>query len=109
MARKGGGTTDFRGLLRWPAWALALLAFASAFTPLSPSLMHGLKWTLFVAGILFAGMSMGEGRKVPFFLYGVMALLLNPIVPFHLAPEIWRLTLAASGVWLVADHLPGRD
>ena len=101
--------TDFRALLRWPAWALAVLAFASAFTPLAPGLMHGLRWTLFVAGVLFAGIGMGEGRRLPFFLYGVMALLLNPFVPFHLAPEMWRLTLAACGVWLVADHLPGRE
>ena len=109
MARKGGGGgADFHTLLRWPAWALAVLAFASAFTALSPGLLHGLKWALFVSGVLFAGMSMGEGRKVPFFLYASMALLLNPLVPFHFAPEIWRLTLAASGIWLVADHLPGR-
>jgi hypothetical protein len=109
MGRGKGGGTDFRGLLRWPAWALALLAFASAFTPLSPALMHGLKWAMFVGGVLFAGMSMGEGRRVPFFLYAFMALLFNPIVPFRLAPEILRLTLAASAIWLVADHLPGRE
>jgi len=107
-AKAKGGGTDFRGLLRWPAWALAVLAFASAFTKLSPGLMHGLEWTMFVAGILFAGMSMGEGRRLPFFFYAVMALLLNPIVPFRFSGEIWRVLLAASGIWLVADHLPSR-
>lgn len=105
---KGGGGTDFRSLLRWPAWGLGVLAFASAFTRLSPGLLHGLEWTLFVAGVLFGGMSMGEGRRVPFFLYATMALLLNPLLAFHFSPEIWRVILAASGIWLVADHLPSK-
>jgi hypothetical protein len=109
MARAKGGGTDFRRLVRWPAWALAVLAFASAFTPLGPGLVHGLRWALFVGAILFAGLAMGEGRRVPFFLYGVLALLVNPIVPFRFAPEFWRLVLAAGAIWLVADHLPSRD
>jgi hypothetical protein len=109
MARVKRGGTDFRALVRWPAWGLALLAFASAFTTLGPGLMHGLRWTLFIGSILFAGLSMGEGRRVPFFFYGVLALLVNPIVPFRLAPEIWRFVLAAGAIWLVADNLKSGD
>jgi uncharacterized protein YhhL (DUF1145 family) len=109
MARSRSGASDFRTLVRWPAWGLALLAFASAFTSLGPGLMHGLRWALFIGSILFAGLSMGEGRRVPFFLYGVLALLVNPIVPFQFSPEIWRLSLAAGAIWLVADNLKSSD
>jgi uncharacterized protein YhhL (DUF1145 family) len=109
MARSRAAGSDFRALVRWPAWGLALLAFASAFTTLGPGLMHGLRWALFIGSILLAGLSMGEGRRVPFFLYGVLALLVNPIVPFQLAPEIWRFALAAGAIWLVADNLKSGD
>jgi len=109
MARGKGGGTDFRALVRWPAWALALLAFASAFTPLAPGLVHGLRWALFLGSILFAGLGMGEGRRMAFFLYGVLALLVNPIVPFRFSPEIWRLVLASGAIWLIADNLKSGD
>lgn len=99
---------SFEEVLRWPAYALALFAFASAFTGLGSGLRLGLRWTLTIGAILLAGRAMGEGRRVPFFLYGLMALVLNPWRPFDLSPEIWRLALAASAVWLVADHLPAR-
>jgi hypothetical protein len=109
MPRAKGGGADFRTLVRWPAWGLAVLAFASAFTTLGPGLMHGLRWALFLGSILFAGLSMGEGRRVPFFLYGVLALLVNPIMPFQLSSEMWRIVFAAGGIWLIADHLKAGD
>jgi hypothetical protein len=109
MPRGKGVQPGFRALVRWPAWALAVLAFASAFTTLGPGLMHGLRWALFLGSILFAGLSMGEGRRVPFFLYGVLALLVNPIVPFQLSSETWRIVFAAGGIWLIADNLKGGD
>ena len=109
MAARSGGSGSFDAILRWPAWGLALFAFASAFTRLDAGLRLGLRWGLTLGAILFAGRAMGQGRRVPFFLYGVMALVLNPWRPFDLGPEMWRLALAASAVWLVADHLPGRD
>jgi hypothetical protein len=31
---------------------------------------------------------MGERRRLPIFLYGLMALLVNPFRPFHLSPEM---------------------
>ena len=109
MARGKGSGPDFRTILRWPSWALAIWAFASAFTPMGHDLMLGLRWTLCLSGILFAGLAMGEGRRVPMFLYGLIALLVNPFRPFHFTPEVLRLVLAAAGIWLVADHLPGRE
>lgn len=109
MAARGGGGGGFDAILRWPAWGLALFAFASAFTSLGTGLRGGLRWALTLGAILFAGRAMGQGRRIPFFLYGLMALALNPWRPFPMTPEILRLVLAASAIWLVADHLPGRD
>jgi len=111
MARKGGGGGggSFESWLRWPAWGLAVLAFASAFTRLDAGLLGALKGVLCLFAALGAGLAIGHGRRVPFFLYALMVLLLNPIRPFHFAPEIWRLILAGAAIWLVADHLPGRN
>ncbi|NOT35442.1 MAG: hypothetical protein HOP12_14955 [Candidatus Eisenbacteria bacterium] len=110
MARAAASVASgsFDGVLRWGAWALALFAFASAFTNLGAPLRGGLRWALTFAAILLAGRAMGSGRRMPFFVYGVMALVLNPWRPFAMSVEMWRLALAASAIWLVADHLPGR-
>jgi hypothetical protein len=105
----GGGGGSFAAWLRWPAWALALLAFASAFTPLERGLLTALKGVLCLFSAVGAGMALAQGRRLPFFLYAFLVLLLNPIRPFHFSPEIWRLILAGAAIWLVADHLPGRD
>ena len=101
----GGSLT---GWMRVPAWALAVLAFASAFTRLDPGLMRGLRWSLCLFGALGAGVAIAQGRRIPFFLYAFLVLLLNPFVPFRFDPQIWRLVLAGAAIWLVADHLPGR-
>ena len=107
MAR-AGGSGSFDSWLRWPAYGLALFAFASAFTGLGAGLRLGLRWTLTIGAVLFADRAMAQGRRAPFSLYGLMALVPNPWRPFDLSPEIWRPALAAGANWLVADHLPGR-
>ena len=62
MAARRGASGGFDGLLRWPAWGLAMFAFASAFTRLAPGLQLGLRWALTLGAILFAGRAMGQGR-----------------------------------------------
>lgn len=59
MATKAAAPPALAGFLRWPAWALAVLA--------------------------------------------------NPIRPFTFAAQTWRLLHAGAGLWLAADHVPGRD
>jgi hypothetical protein len=104
---KGGGGSGFDRVVRWLAWALGVLALASAFVPLSHHLTRSLSWVLCLFAILEAGIAIGRGRRGPFAAYGGLAVLVNPFVPFHFPPEVWRLLYAGAGVWLIADHLAG--
>jgi hypothetical protein len=104
----GGGGGGWGGLLRWPAWALALFAIGSAFAPMKPGLLGGLHWALCVFGVLEAGVALGRGRRAAFLAYAAIAVLVNPIRPFTFASQLWRLLHAGAGLWLAADHLPGR-
>ncbi len=104
----GGGGGGFEAVLRWPAWALALLALGSAFGPLPHDWTHTLRWALTLFGLLEAGVAMGQGRRGAFICYAALAVLLNPIRPFVFAPLITRLLYAAAGVWLIGDHLPNK-
>jgi hypothetical protein len=104
----GGGGGGWIGLLRWPAWALALFAIGSAFAPMRHDLVQDLHWALCVFGVLEAGVALGRGRRAAFLAYAAIAVLVNPIRPFSFAPQLWRLLHAGAGLWLAADHLPGR-
>ncbi len=108
--RRGGGGEGggFEAVLRWPAWALALLALGSAFGPLPRDWTHVLHWALALFGLLEAGVAMGQGRRGAFIAYAALAVLLNPIRPFVFPPLVMRLLYAGAGVWLIGDHLPGR-
>ncbi|HEY6866105.1 MAG TPA: DUF6804 family protein [Candidatus Eisenbacteria bacterium] len=97
------------GLLRWPAWALAVLALGSAFAPLRPDFLRGIHLALCVMGVLEAGVSVGRGRRAAFFAYAAIAVLTNPFRPFVFETGTWRLIHAAIGLWLAADHLPRRE
>ncbi len=110
MARKkaGGGSAGFESLLRWPAWALALLALGSAFGPLPRDWTQVLHWALTLFALLEAGVAMGQGRRGAFVVYAAIAVLMNPVRPFGFDPLIRRLLYAGTGIWLVGDHLPGR-
>jgi len=106
-AKARGGPIPFAAVVRWPAWALALLALVSAFAPMTPEFMRGLKWALCLFAVLEAGMCLGQSRRVPFLVYAALAVLVNPFQPFHFPPQVWRLLLAGAGLWLIADHLSG--
>ena len=95
-------------LLRWPAWALAVLALGSAFAPLRPGLLHGLHWALAVFSLVEAGVCLGQGRRWPFLVYAAIVVLLNPVRPFLFSLQVWRLLHAGAGLWLAADHIRGR-
>ena len=97
------------GLLRWAAWALAALAIGSAFAPLSRDFLRVTQLVLCVFSVLEAGFAIGRGRSTKFFVYAAIAVLTNPLRPFVFAYQTWRLLYAGIGIWLVADHLPGRD
>jgi hypothetical protein len=104
----GGGGPPPDTLLRWPAWAIGVLALGSAFSPLRPDYLRALHWVLCVFSLLEAGVALGKGRRGAFFAYAVIGVLVNPIRPFTFALQMWRLLHAGAGIWLVADHLPGR-
>ena len=112
--RKGGGKSGGKGgsggaswetPLRWAAFALALVAFGSAFAPMSASLVRGLHLALCAFGLLDAGIAFGRGRRGAFLVYAAIAVLVNPIRPFVLAPQVWRFIHAGAGLWFAADHL----
>jgi len=110
--RKGGGASGGGGQpwsapLRWAAWALALASLGSAFAPMSAGLVRGINLALCAFGVLEAGIALGKGRRWPFFVYAVIAVLVNPIRPFVFAPQVWRVIHAGAGLWFAADHLPG--
>ncbi len=109
MARKSAAPPSLVGLLRWPAWALALLALGSAFAPLPGEFLRGAHLALCVMAVLEAGVAIGRGRRAAFFAYAAVAVLTNPFRPFVFALQTWRLLHAGIGLWLAADHLPGRD
>ncbi len=92
-------------LLRWAAYALALLALGSAFAPSRDDFVRGLHLGLCV---LEAGVAIGRGRRAAFFAYAAVAALTNPFSPFSFALQTWRLLHAGIGLWLAAVHLPGR-
>jgi hypothetical protein len=109
MAKQSAPPPSLVGLLRWPAWALALLALGSAFAPLSRDFLAGTHLALCVMALLEAGVAIGRGRRAAFFAYAAVAVLTNPFRPFVFAVQAWRLLHAGIGLWLAADHLPGRD
>ena len=94
-------------VLRFAAWAVGVLALASAFVPLSHRLTVSLDWVLCVFAVLMAGVAAGQRRRAAFATYAAVAILVNPLVPFHFPLQIWRLIYAASGVWLIAERLAG--
>jgi hypothetical protein len=110
MAAKkgGGGGGGFETVLRWPAWALALLALGSAFGPLPRDWTGPLHWALALFGLLEAGVAMGQGRRHAFIAYAALVVLVNPLRPFAFPRQVWRLLYAAIAIWLAADHLPNR-
>ncbi|MBI1799434.1 MAG: hypothetical protein HYR73_07070 [Candidatus Eisenbacteria bacterium] len=106
MARpKSGSGAGPATVLRWTAWALGILSLASAFAPISRELARSLSWVLCLYAILEAGIAIGRGRRGAWIAYAAVAIVLNPFVPFHFPLEAWRLLYAATGVWLIADHL----
>ncbi len=108
-ARKGGGgLPPAHTLLRWPAWALGLLALASAFAPLTPGFLRGLHWTLCLFAILEAGVAIAQGRRASVAAYAAIAVLVNPFRPFAFPLQWWRLIHAGAGIWLCADHVGER-
>jgi hypothetical protein len=105
----GRGGPNPQVVLRLIAFALAVLCLASAFGPMTRPFLRALKWVVCVFAVLETGISMGQGRRAAFFAYAAIVVLLNPIVPFAFAPQIWRLLFAGAGLWIAADHLPNRD
>ena len=102
----GGGGPPPDVLLRWPAWALGVLAVGSAFSPLPPDFLRSLHWILCLFSLLEAGVALGRGRRTAFFVYAAAAVLLNPFRPFTFPLQVWRMIHAGTGLWLAADHLP---
>jgi uncharacterized protein DUF6804 len=110
MARgKGGGLPPAHTLLKWPAWALGLLALASAFAPLPGEFLRGLHWALTLFAILEAGVALAHRRRVAIALYAAIAVLMNPFRPFLFPLQWWRLIHAGAGIWLCADHVGERS
>ncbi len=107
MARLKGGASGYPAVMRWASWALGLLALASAFVPLSHDLTRALRWALCLYGILECGVAIARQRRGALAAYAAVAILLNPFVPFDFPAQLWRLLYAASGVWLIADHVAG--
>lgn len=107
MAKGPDGAGGGWKVLRFASWAIGVLAIASAFVPLQHRLTVSLDWVLFLFAILMAGMAAGQKRRGAFAAYAAMAILVNPLVPFHFPAQIWRLVYAAAGVWLIADQLAG--
>ena len=97
------------GLLRWPAWALALLSMGSAFAPLPHDFLAGTHLALCILSALEAGIAMARGRRTAFLAYAAIAVLMNPVRPFGFAVQTWRLLHAGAGLWLAADNLQARD
>jgi hypothetical protein len=107
MAKSKGPSGGFATVLRLVAWAIGLLALASAFVPLSHDLSRALAWVLCLYSVLEAGIAIGRRRRGAFMAYAAVAILMNPFVPFHFPPQVWRMLYAAAGVWLIADHVAG--
>jgi len=107
-AGKAGKGASPVALLKWPAWALALLAVGSAFGPLPRDFLRGLHWALCLFAILEAGVALGTGRRNAFFVYAAAAVLVNPFRPFAFSPQVWRLLHAGIGLWFAADQVQRR-
>jgi hypothetical protein len=107
MGKSKGSAPGHAAVLRWLSWAIGLLAIASAFVPLSHELARSLGWVLCLYSILEAGISIGQQRRAAFAAYAAVAIVVNPFMPFHFPPQVWRLFWAGAGVWLIADHLAG--
>ena len=36
-----------------------------------------------------------------------IAIIMNPIAPFHFQAQVWRLLYAAAGIWLIGEPIAG--
>ncbi len=108
-SRGGKGAPSGGQALTLVAWGLGLLSVGSSFAPLPPDFMNTLHWLLFLFAILEAGMALGQGRRTAFLVNAAIAVLVNPFRPFFFAIQVWRMLHAGIGLWLTAEHMPGRD
>src|SRR5258705_10599966 len=104
----GGGGPPPDTLLRWPAWAIGVLALGSAFSPLRPDYLRALHWVLCVFSLLEAGVALGRGRRGAVFAYAAIGGVGNPLRPFSFVVQMVRLLPAGAGIWLGGDPLAGQ-
>lgn len=60
-----------------------------------------LRWITCGAAIYFTYIAYENGRNVWTWILGIMALIFNPIIPFHLDRDTWTLIDLISGVLIL--------
>jgi hypothetical protein len=57
-----------------------------------------LRWAVLIIGSYSAYLSYEKGRKEWAWIFGIMATLFNPIIPFYLSKDIWQIVDLISGI-----------
>ena len=94
------------------ALTIAKLGTAAASFAAIFSLPYGyyvlLRWIVTAVGAYLSVSSWARGREGWAWVFGVTALMFNPILPVHLGRETWRLVDGLVGSLLVASALARR-
>jgi hypothetical protein len=62
---------------------------------------HLLRWVVCTVAIVFAAYGSSTNRAWAGWVFGVLAVLFNPVVPVHLARKTWQPIDAAAGIAFV--------
>ena len=68
-----------------------------------------LRWVVCAASVITLGMAINEERTGWKVVFGILALLFNPLIPIHLDREIWLpIDILAALIFFISNFSIGR-
>jgi hypothetical protein len=100
-----------RNLAVYVAWLVAAVMLIFAVTGKHPYSFYTLLRWICCAAFAYSAFTAHEKSRVPWiWIFGVLALLFNPILPVHLRRDTWQIVdWATIGVIVVAAIVFWRD
>lgn len=67
------------------------------------------RWITFGVGLFCIFIAYGVNNNAWIFLFGLLALIFNPIIPLHLSKNVWHIIDIISGILLIVSVLFVRE